>query len=207
MDTQKLNIALRFDDEYLQEIADSVAEFKDAFETRYIVDNVESIPHLTLYQTLFPKKNVDEIIQALGDIAGNTTRFDLKFKTIKNNRSSIWAIFDKPAELTNLHMKVLEHVNPLREELVEEQFATDHPVYQSLTVTPKKMVEKWGHPFVDQMFDSHISLMKLVDRELVYAVINRLDWRIRELPVSKIALYECGEEGTCKELIKEFELA
>lgn len=207
MDTIKLNIALRFEDEILQEIADTMSELDGRYETKYIVDNQEYIPHITLFQGLFPSKNIDGISQLLRDIAGNTTSFTLKVRNLNNFKSSIWVNFIKSPETLNLHDKITDGVQEFREGLVEPQFEKTHPVYQSLTITRRKMADEFGYPHVKEMFEPHISLMKLVDRELVYVVLDRINWRIREIPIKKLAIYEAGEEGVCKKVIEEFELA
>lgn len=207
MDTIKLNIAIRFEDQILDQIGELLEGLDERYEVKYIADNNNSIPHITLYQNIFPANKLDEIDQLLADIVGNTSEFTLRFNRLIHNRSTIWAGFEKTPELISLHQRITEEIQPLREGLVEEQFKEDHPVYLALPPQKKEMLEKWGHPYVMDTFDPHISLLKLVDRELVYVVLRRINWNLMKIPVAKIAIYKGGEEGTCKEVIKEFDLA
>lgn len=207
MDTIKLNIALRFDDRTLNEIGYTLEGLKDDFDVKYISDNINSIPHVTLYQNIFPTKNIDSIVQLLTDISGNTSSFELRFNRLIHSRSTIWAGFEKTPEIMNLHQKVTEEIQPLRGGLVEEQFHEDHPVYLALTPQRKDMISKFGHPYVGETFDPHISLMKLIDRELVYVVLRKINWTLMKIPVNKLAIYEGGEEGICKKVLHEFDLA
>jgi len=206
METKKLNIALRFNNDAIDEIWESLEFLDKEFEFKYILNKENAIPHITLFQGLFPEKNIDNLAQAISDIAGNTRGFKLKFKDLVNFKSSVWAEFIKNPEVSNLHARVVEDIQPLREGLVEPQFESTHPVYQSLTVTRRKMVDEYGYPHLFEMFEPHISLMKLVDREMVFIILDRINWRIKELAITKLAIYDSGEEATAKGLIREFNL-
>ena len=206
MDTIKLNIAIRFEDQLLDQMGELLTGLDERYEVKYIADNKNSIPHITLYQNIFPAKKLKEIEQLLSDIAGNTSEFTLRFNRLIHNRSTIWAGFERTPELISLHQRITEEVQPLRDGLVEEQFKEDHPVFLALPEQKKEMLAKWGHPYVMDAFDPHISLLKLVDRELVYVVLRRINWNLMKIPVAKIAIYKGGEEGICKELLSEFDL-
>jgi len=204
METIKLNIAIGFNRNTSQEIVESLGDLNDTSDFKYILDNANFIPHITLYQNIFPVKNIEALKQTLSDIAGNALGFKLRFERITNNKTSVWANFIKNPELMNLHQNIIDQIQPHREGLIEEQFQQEHAVYQSLTVTRKKMVDKYGHPHVGETFDPHISLMKLTDKDLVFPAMNRIDWRIREVDCNSITLFESGLESTAKTIIEEF---
>lgn len=61
MNTIKLNIAIKLDEETKNEIVSISKTLKSKLDSPLVLDGFSQIPHITLYQTAFPLKNLTKI--------------------------------------------------------------------------------------------------------------------------------------------------
>jgi len=74
------------------------------------------------------------------------------------------------------------------------------------TTAQLKNIEGYGYPDAMNLYDPHLTITRLKDEDKLEEAISAINWDILEFIVDKIGVYKSGEHGTCRELVKEFNL-
>lgn len=164
---------------------------------RFVLGRKKHFPHITLYMTAFPLKNVAKVKKLLKQLAANTNPFRINFlKYRQSDDSYIDAGYRKSKNVHELQRKVIGLLNPLREGLIRDK---DKARMSQRSVAEQKNIRRYGYRSVGARYFPHMTFTKLekYDRSAL-SRIEELDF---SFTVTKIGLFYSGDHGTCRKLI------
>ncbi|MDO8579371.1 MAG: DUF1045 domain-containing protein, partial [bacterium] len=101
------------------------------------------------------------------------------------------------------HEKIVSVLNPLREGRIRDKYKEYHMEFNSEEL---ENIEKYGYPGAMDLYNPHLTITRLKDENKAKEILSTIEWDISGFTVNKIGVYKMGEHGTCRELIKEFNL-
>lgn len=164
----------------------------------------DTIPHITIYQALFPTKNISNVKDVIRKIAAKTGFFEIEMNEFVVNvvKGFVWWNCQKTEQLTKIHLETIEKLNPLREGLVSEVLK-NYPA----TEADKKDIENYGSLLIGNRYTPHLTITALknsYDGEKALEILGEASSNFR---VDRIALGYLEKHGTVAEIIEEFPLA
>ena len=167
----------------------------------FTLDSRRYYPHLTLYMTEFPKKNLRQIKQLLHRIASQTRPFLLRPATQRSHRGYVDISFQRSRAVLQLHKTVVRTLNPLREWLIRPK---DKRRFKELTLSERRSLKCYGYNRALFGFIPHLTLTKL--RKESKGIRQRFDLPAFSFNAGRMALFRSAARGTCRELISQFKL-
>ena len=168
----------------------------------FVLDGKNYFPHITIYMTEFPVKNVSKIRKALRDFAAKTKPF--RATSLKYRESADGYIdvdYKKSKEIKNLQKKILALLNPLRENLLRPK---DAARMSELSKAQQRSIKRYGYRSVGAEFFPHITFTKL--EKFDKSALSKVEKSNFSFDVDKIGFFYLGEYGTCCKLIEIFDL-
>ena len=182
-------------------------EIGQANESFFILDGIKFHPHITIYSPEYPESNTDKVFKIVEEISNNTGKAKLDFKQISSGDGYISIGLENSPEIRNIHKEVVTKLNPLRGGHLMERYQKDLEHYnEDFSPERLKSVKKYGYPDAMDLYKPHLTIIRLKDKRLAEKIAKKLNREINQFIVDKIAVYTMGENGTCRELIKEFTL-
>jgi len=167
----------------------------------YILNPKNPLPHITIYQGLFPIRNQEKVKEAVRQIASQSKPFEITMNefTVDVVRGFVWWNCLKTSRLAEIHKETLKEANPLREGLIPEVIKA----YQA-SIEEKNEIKKYG----SIINPPHITISRLKnpdDGEKVLKILGEGEHSV--FRVNRIALGRMGDHGTVTEIIESFPLA
>ncbi len=168
--------------------------------TEYILNPKNPLPHITIYQGLFPIKNQEKVKEVIKQIASQIKPFEITLTefVIGVVKSFVWWNCLKTSRLAQIQKVVVEKANPLREGLIPEVIKT----YQ-VSIEEKNQIKKCG----SIISPPHITISRLKnpdDGEKVLKILGEGEHSV--FRVDRIALGHMGDHGTVTGIIESFPL-
>jgi hypothetical protein len=165
----------------------------------FIVDDKSLIPHVTLYQVAFAKKDIKRVITVLKQIASTTTAFFLKSSAYANGRTGFVNIgFKKSSYLRILQQTVVTRVNGT----LYGNIKAPGTLPKGINKAMRTSYRSYGYCHVGRSYYPHITFTKFdVFRPTAFSDIPLKKFSFK---ADTIALCSLGEHGTCTKLIKRF---
>ena len=202
-----LNTALKVPDSVAERAIELSREVARDNKPKFVLDGVEFHPHITVYSPEYPESRTEDVLRGVEEIAGDTNQIKLRYKEQASERGFIGIRFELTRELQSLHEALIHEINPLRVgHLGEVYIKTDSDYDMKFSAEQQKEIEEYGHPAVMDSYDPHVTIIRLEDKEDAEDIAGSLKWDIEESVVQKLAVYTMGDNGTCRELVKEFDL-
>ncbi len=108
----------------------------------FVLDCKNYFPHITLYMTEFPLKNVAKIRKLLKQFATKTKPFEINsLKYRQNKDGSIDIDYSRSKNINELQKKIIKLLNPLREGLMREK---DKARINGMTKAERKISSSMG---------------------------------------------------------------
>ena len=199
----RLNVAFRIPDDIAKVVIDLSREIAEKEETYFVLDGVEYFPHISNYSVEFPEKNLDKVIRAVEDLSKEFSPVEFIFEKNKANGGWIAPYFTYTQQLKDIQAKFVEKLNFLRENRIKEKILTDE---RFSSKDEKENIERYGHPWVLELYDPHLTITKLKDAMTAEKIANEMKWTIASFTSDAIGIFVSGEHGTCRKLLKEFKL-
>lgn len=209
MDTNKfvrLNIVLKPPEAVTNKAIALSREVGKDNEVFFVLDGVQFYPHITVYSPKYPESNIDKVLNAVEEIANNTTSFKFWFQKVSSEQGSIVIEFNYSPAIKSFHEITVQKLNPLREGHIRKKYQEGSDYHMSFSLEQKENIKKYGYPDSMSLYSPHLTITRLKEESLAGAVLKSINWDITQFTVDKIAVYKMGEHGTCKELVKEFNL-
>lgn len=168
----------------------------------FVLDGKKYWPHITLYMTEFPLKNVAEIKKLLKQFSIKTKPFNIHALGYRqNNDGYVDVEYKKSKVLSELQTKIITLLNPLREGLMREK---DKARISNISKSEQKDLENYGYRSIGVKYVPHLTLTRFskID-QLVLPNNNETDFSFQ---VRKIGLFYVGDHGSCRELIESYDL-
>lgn len=189
-------------------VAESVARLSDdigkKYETFFTIDNQNIFPHITIYSPEYPAHNFEKVLEAIEKIAGEFSPLKFIFREVKAGQRFVTLDFDYPEEIKRIHEKIVEKLNPLRENHIRQKYTDSYMM--KFSEEKKENIRKYGYPNSMAFYHPHMSLARLKDADLAEKVAKEIQWPEKEFKVEKLGAYKMGKHGACVELVKEFSL-
>jgi hypothetical protein len=171
--------------------------------SRVILNTSYQLPHLSLYNAGYPAANLPKAEDALAALTPTLSPF-----TMHLNRKSITAgyIFLDAAisdELRNLHERIIEELNPIREGVLDEK-EFDLP---GVTDDMRTNLRESGMLLSQAYYQPHVTLSRPENLEDCDQALSLLPEQIDfTANVTHIHFVETGQSGICKKVINSYKL-
>lgn len=201
----RVNIAFRVPKEVEYEaiaIATSLAKSKPYYS---FLDGVTSLPHVSLYAPVAEEENIPMLLQAVEEIAAQTSSIYLTLKEITTSQGFVGIEFGLIPDAKRLQDKLISVINPLRAHDIVEKYKDGIDYGMELSLGSLQSLEKYGSVGVIN-FHPHLTLFRLKDETDAQLAKRKVKWSIPRFLVGKVGVFEMGESGVCRELIAEFPL-
>jgi len=197
-----LNIAILPSDEVIIQAIAMSRKIADEIGSRFILNSNSLIPHITVYQTQYPRKNIDKLKNITKALSLEQELFKIKLEAINVSYKTFlsWDCEKSPI-LQNLQKKAVELANPLREGLIPASLAD----MSSLSEEDKYDAKHYGALLIGFRYRPHITITRLNREEDAGKAIQILDYskKFSFKPKSLILGY-LGDHGTVTEIIREY---
>jgi 2'-5' RNA ligase len=190
--------------EVAQLVAEISSEISQKDETYFVIDNQNIFAHITIYSPEYPARNLEKVLEAIEKLAKEFSAPKFIFQEVKVGQGFVTLNFDYSEEIKMIHEKVVEKLNPLRENRVRQKYTDSYMM--KFSEEKNENIRKYGYPDSIAFYHPHMSLARLKDADLAEKVAKEIQWPVKELKIERLGAYKMGEHGTCVELIKEFEL-
>lgn len=179
-------------------ISQAIAKKYDSFFT---LNDQDCYPHITIYMTKFPIKNLDSIQEELEETIRNMAKFKISLtETYANPNTFIGIHCKKDDVLTHLHETIVNNLNKYREGLTPEEDPT------FLSESQKTNLLKYGYIDAFENYWPHLTISRLKTFDEAIQAKEEIKVENNEFIVTHIGLFVVGENVSAKKLIKLFEL-
>lgn len=202
MKTETLNIAILPSEEATSRAIKMSQKISDKLGSRFVLGRETLIPHATVYQAQYPSKNIDSLKDMVKDFAQKTDLFEIELNkiTISHGTFLFWSCEKNPV-LQDLHEKVVELANPLREGLIPSQLADR----ENLSSGDEYDIKTFGSMLIGPRYKPHITITRLnkeSDAERAMELLSDLD--IFSFKPKGLFLGYLGEHGTVIKMIENY---
>lgn len=162
---------------------------------RFVIDNNNFIPHVTLYDAEFPESNFEKLLD-MGEDLGKLLPLDLTFDKFFYGWDGYVAIFFKKTnQIYNFHKLVLEKLNPLRNGHQRNKYKKNQ----------SDLVLKYGYHNVLENFEPHLTLGRFNDDKKAEVFVKELNnIKLQNFTADSFAFTETGKNGTVTKIIKKY---
>ena len=188
-------------DPLLAHKAVSTSQRLQRFDSLFVLEDGKYYPHASLYMLQLKIEDISKVEEQLAMIARSFSQLRLRGSRYDNEMAFIDVEYERAPELIELQNQVIEALNPIRDGLREK----DKPRMEAATGLKRENFEKYGYPYVGELFRPHMTLSRLEEDNP--DALNILD-EPSEFSGSFVGLglFEMGDNGTCIRKIKEFDL-
>lgn len=162
------------------------------------MDNKNFFPHISIYITEFPVKNITKIRKILHKFTAKIKPFHvISLKYRQSNGGYIDINYKKSKNIMKLQRKIITLLNPLREGLMRKK---DKARMSEMTKAEQKNLKLYGYRSVGAKFFPHLTFTKL-EKFNKSALLN-IDKSNFSFKVDKIGFFYLGDYSTCHKLIE-----
>lgn len=195
------NIAITFDNSLTSEFIRLSEYINKKVPSKVVLNHNDALPHLSIYITEFPVKNLEKISTKLREIVSSSK----PFKLILNKKSLILGMIFIDAEITeelyDFHVRVVDGLSEFRERL----YPTEALNLPGINDGNRKSLVDYGMWAAKELYLPHVTVARPIDsgrcneaREILPEVIN-YNYEVKE-----INLVEVGPNGTCKKILETY---
>lgn len=202
-----INIAFNISDPLKSKIIELSECIRDRHGSDWWVDDDRYHLHLPLYLFECPEHNLDRLVEESKNFAGSLRRIEVVVDSLfHNGKGLIMVDFSTPKQLYNYHVKALGVYNPIREGMLREKYR-DTEYLKSLPEEDRHKIEKYGHLWVLDKYNPHVTISRLKDLGLAdrLADENRADLVGQKAFITRLQVHEAifGPKGYTKILVDE----
>ncbi|OFY63295.1 MAG: hypothetical protein A3H98_11280 [Bacteroidetes bacterium RIFCSPLOWO2_02_FULL_36_8] len=159
-------------------------------------------PHISIYMSEFPLKNLRKIRKLLEQISSEVKPFEIRSSIHSQKMDGyVYMNYHKTRDIRELQKKVINLLNPLREGLIREKDMVKMP---DLNNAQHENIMRYGYRNVGSQFDPHLTFTKLEKSTRGYlSEFKDIDLSFN---ITEIGLFYQGDHGTCRKLIAKFKL-
>ncbi len=138
-----LNVVILPDKKVNDKVISWSQNLKKKYDARFALDGENYYPHITIYQTRYPKKNFEKIRSTLIFLLQTVPAFTVRMSGIDTFLEFIFYETIRDQKLMEFHLKILESLNSLREGLILPEH--EAMLYNPLVSEERKSsVKKYG---------------------------------------------------------------
>jgi len=173
-------------------LSKEIGKHNDSF---FVLNGINAYPHITVYSPIYKESRIGEIFK---NIEKSKKNFKLKFKGVGSSQGFISLIFENSPDIQKFHEEIVKALNPLREKdvLNGSDYNADFNEEQ------KGNIDKYGYPDAMDLYSPHLTIIRLKDENLAKSIAQEIKWDIPEFIINEVEFYKMGDNGICKEIIK-----
>lgn len=168
----------------------------------FTLDGVNYFPHITVYHTQFPLRNIVKVKQLLRQFAAKTKSFrasSLWYRQVEDGYIDV--SYRRTKTFKALQRNVIKLLNPLREGVIRP---IDKKLLSQFSKSERNNIRRYGYRRVGRNFFPHLTFTKFLHHQNdAFFWLKHQDF---SFDVNKIGLFGLGDHGTCRKLIETFTL-
>lgn len=171
----------------------------------FALDDKNYYPHVTIYMTEFPRRNISLVARILEQVANNAKSLSLKAVGYKQSkgRGYVDVEYKRTQELDNLQKKIVKALNAARDGLIPGFLQKK---LSKLEGWRQKNLKKYGYDNVGRRFRPHITLGKLPGNKGDTDVLQDLPRFNFDCKAQTIVLFRSGKYAAARRVIRKFKL-
>ena len=201
----ELRIAFLFEDKKANRSVSLAKKIAGNSKTYFVIDNLKYIPHVTIYNTDFPKKDLNELFKEAKLIASKYNIYNVTYKNVFNLESWIGIKFIKTKQLFDIRNEIVKKLNQLRENHIPDKYLEN---WSKFSEYEKKKIKKYGYVNANSEYFPHLSLLRLEGNESI--ALNRFqDFAKKEFKGANLlylAITETAEHGVVTKILRKYKL-
>ena len=195
------NIVLLFDESLTEKFINLSNQINQMVPSKVVLNRNDMLPHLTIYGTRFPQKNLKRLQQWLKGLIKDVVPFSLHFHSKNVTAGTVFIDAELTRELYQLHEKLVDGLNPLREGAYDEK-ELELP---GLTDGMKRSLLTYGMLLAKEEYRPHVTVARPFDSQRCEEALSILPEKIDlRTEVNAVSLVETGPSGTCKRVLRTF---
>ncbi|MBP7875511.1 DUF1045 domain-containing protein [Candidatus Woesebacteria bacterium] len=200
---QRINIVVKVNQAISSKMIRLSGEVAKGEQEYFILDGVNFVPHITLYATEYPSKNLDKMFEAMNRISKSSSAFTIRSTEVGSHLGYVDIAFECTEELISLHQRIVTQLNPFREGHLRAKYSSPDELKQ-YSVQEQEYIQEYGYPGVFDSFTPHLTVARFQDEKVAQRIATSLDYPSQDIRVDTLAAYAMGEHGTCNQLLKEW---
>ncbi len=203
----RLNIAFKPPKNIIKRTVSLSQKFGKNNKAFFILDNIKFHPHITIYAPKYRKSDINKVLEGVEKIAKNTKNIEFQFQKISGDQGFIGVKFNYSPAIKKLYKKIIAKLNPLRKKDIKNKNQESSDYYYNFSPEQEKNIKKYGCSDSMALYSPHLTITRFKNELSANKIMSNIIWNISDFIINKIAVYEMGKHGTCKKLIKEFNLS
>lgn len=202
MQTKTLNIAILPSDEVAVQAIAMSKKIAEEVGSRFILNSINLIPHITIYQAQYPSENKYKVKDIARDLSLEQELFEIKLDaiTVSYGTFLFWKC-EKSSILQKLQKKAVELANPLRKGLIPDSLAD----VRGLSKGDKYDVRHFGALSIGSRYEPHITITRLNREEDTEKAIKVLSgFKKLSFKPKGLILGYLGDHGTVTGIVENF---
>lgn len=205
MDSVSLNIAILPDKKVQENAIVLSSKIAQQFQTEFVLNTTNLLPHITVYQAHFPSKNIEKIknllvkeTNLLKPIKINLDIFSISYETFL-----FWNCV-RTRELIEYQKFTIEKLNDLREGLILPHIKN----VQGISLEDQQDIDQYGSLLIGPRYKPHITITRLqntVDGREALQVLKS-ESANDSFTTNSLVLAYLGNHGTVNGMIDAFNL-
>jgi len=203
-ESNSLNIVLLPDEKTTQTAIELSIELNKKVKTNFVLNGIDLIPHLTIYQAEFPDENKEKVLNEIEDMVKNIQPFTTDMGGFSSTpEGNIWwnSVFTEP--MASLQAEAIKRCNQLRNNLLL-------PGIEKLKEKDKEYkneIENYGSLWLYKRYVPHISLTA-VEPTIINEALHNLNFEKKmSFNSQRFAIGTLGKYGTVTSIIKEYTIS
>jgi 2'-5' RNA ligase len=170
----------------------------------FVIDNQNFFPHITIYSLEYLIKNLEKVFSQVEEFSKKLSAIKFVFKKITTKRGYVGIELDYTKELKNIHEILVRRLNGLREGHIDKKYIDSYGI--NFSEEKRKNIQKYGYPNLMSLYHPHMTITRLKNEQAAEKIAKKIEWTVKDFVVNKLGAYKMGENGTCVELLREFDL-
>ena len=205
-DICQFNIFLKIAEPLFSEIVNASMTIGREIPNQFMLDAKVRVPHFSLYLFTTPFKNRNLVIKKAIELSKTILPIEVAINDIVASKDGLIMLgLEKNNEIYKLHTKVIDTYNPLRENTLRKKYA-DPEYFNLQSDIDKEYLTKYGHKYVLEYFNPHISVAIVKDKDKRAKYVEELRHRFigkTALLTSLVIIEDDYETSDAREIIFE----
>jgi len=207
MKHKRLNIILIVNNKSRKKVLNLASSIGVGKKEVFHIDDKNYFTHITVYSPEFPEKSTPKAIKAIEKISEEMNKFDLPVLGLNAEDGFVRINFGKIDKVVKIHETVANALNQFRNGKIREKYLNEIKE-EKYSKEQVEMIQKYGCPNVLKLYRPHLTLGRLTSQEVAERVVGNLNSSndLKTVKIMGIGISEMGSNGTCTNIIKEFNL-
>lgn len=157
-------------------------------ECSFVLEAKSNPPRVRLYETVFPKDDVQEVKARLTKLAHRMIAFPMEWglDEVVPHFAALWGVLNEPLRL--FHLAILEEISPLRHGYYKQKYTKESSEFSD---EERRSWERWGSPWAEP-YRPHMIIAKAKTQ---FRELPQIEWGYRHglFPGILVEVKEPGE--------------